>query len=50
MLTAMGSSASEAGRALRFSAGWLTRESEWDALLQAIVRIQRELEPAVAHE
>ena len=40
VLTAMGLSAGEAARALRFSAGWLTPESAWDDLLAAIIRIQ----------
>ena len=48
VLTAMGMSASEAGRALRFSAGWLTPESAWHELLQAIVRIQPEMAAAGA--
>jgi len=48
VLTAMGLSASEAGRALRFSAGWLTPPKAWDDLLHALVGIQRELQPAAA--
>lgn len=43
VLTAMGFSPSEAGRALRFSAGWLTPETAWDELLRAIERIQPEM-------
>ena len=43
VLTAMGLSAGEAARALRFSAGWLTPEAAWDDLLAAIIRIQPEL-------
>jgi cysteine desulfurase len=46
VLTAMGLSASEAGRALRFSAGWLTGENEWNQLLQALRQIQPEFERA----
>jgi cysteine desulfurase len=48
VLAAMGLSAGEASRALRFSSGWLTPATDWQALLEAIVRIHRELEPAAA--
>lgn len=44
VLTAMGLTGSEAARALRFSAGWLTADSDWSSLLGAIVRLQREFE------
>ena len=47
VLTAMGLSTSEASRALRFSAGWLTTEEEWRSLLQALRQIQPELQRAV---
>lgn len=43
VLTAMGLSADEAGRALRFSSGWLTPPEAWDALLAALTRVQREI-------
>lgn len=46
VLTAMGLSASEAGRALRFSAGWLTEEREWTALVGELVRVAREMSGA----
>lgn len=46
VLTAMGLAADDAARALRFSAGWLTTDTEWDALRDAIVRIHAEWEPA----
>ncbi|MEI6467696.1 MAG: hypothetical protein WCQ89_23445, partial [Verrucomicrobiota bacterium] len=46
VLTAMGLSADAAGRALRFSAGWLTTDAEWAALRAAVVRIHAEWEPA----
>jgi cysteine desulfurase len=46
VLTAMGLSPAEAGRALRFSAGWLTPAAAWDPLLEAIVRIHREMSPS----
>lgn len=42
VLTAMGLSADEAARALRFSAGWLTTDANWQALLDAIAGLQRE--------
>jgi cysteine desulfurase len=48
VLTAMGLSEAEAGRALRFSSGWLTPPDAWAELLSAIGRISRELAPAVA--
>jgi cysteine desulfurase len=43
VLTAMGLTADEAARALRFSAGWLTPDSAWRDLLPALVRIHSEL-------
>ncbi len=46
VLTAMGLNHREAARALRFSSGWLTTESEWNSLLHAIERVQHELMPA----
>lgn len=39
VLTAMGISASEAGRAVRVSAGWNTTETEWSALRDAMERV-----------
>ncbi len=42
VLTAMGLTAADASRAVRFSAGWETPVTAWDDLLAAIVRIQRE--------
>ena len=36
VLRAMGISESNAGRALRFSAGWETTEQEWELLLEAV--------------
>jgi cysteine desulfurase len=48
VLTAMGLTPAETGRALRFSAGWLTTETEWSALLAAMIVIQREFQPSVA--
>ena len=39
VLRAMGFSAADAGRVLRFSAGWETTASDWDGLLQALSTI-----------
>lgn len=50
VLSAMGLSAAESARALRFSAGWLTPPEAWDELLQALVRIQREFDVAAGRE
>ena len=46
VLTAMGYTASEAARALRFSAGWETTEADWQQLLAALVQAHREMRPA----
>src|SRR5207244_3917532 len=46
VLTAMDLSPNEAGRALRFSGGWLTQPADWSELLQAIVSIQHEFDAA----
>ncbi len=48
VLTAMGFSAGEAARVLRFSAGWRTPPAAWDDLLATIVTIQTELERGAA--
>jgi len=51
VLVAMGVSATAAGRALRFSSGWLTPPAAWDELLQALIEIHRESTTAVVgHE
>lgn len=47
VLTAMGYSAAEAARALRFSAGWETTEADWQKLLAALVQAHREMKPAL---
>ncbi len=44
VLTAMGRSTAEAGRVLRFSAGWETTRADWQALLGAL----REIHAALA--
>ena len=43
VLTAMGYSAAEAGRVLRFSSGWDTRPGDWDELLDGLVRASAEM-------
>ena len=43
VLTAMGYTAGEAGRALRFSAGWDTAAADWETLLTALLQADREL-------
>lgn len=45
VLTAMGYTAAEAARALRFSAGWETTEADWQQLLSALVQAHREMQP-----
>lgn len=48
VLTAMGLGAGEAARAVRISSGWATAESDWNALLQAMRRIQAEFSESPA--
>jgi cysteine desulfurase len=43
VLHAMGRSPAEAGRALRFSAGWETTGADWRALLDGLIRIHASL-------
>jgi cysteine desulfurase len=43
VLRAMGYSAADAGRVLRFSAGWDTTAEHWNALLSALQAIQAEI-------
>jgi cysteine desulfurase len=43
VLTAMGVAPEEAGRALRFSAGWGTTREDWRALLEGVKAAAREL-------
>jgi cysteine sulfinate desulfinase/cysteine desulfurase-like protein len=38
----MGFKSAEAHRVLRFSSGWETSETHWDALADALVKIQAE--------
>jgi cysteine desulfurase len=46
VLAAMGYAPAQAGRVLRFSAGWETTEADWAALFGALVRAQRTLSGA----
>ena len=43
VLAAMGYSAAEAGRVLRFSSGWDTRPSDWSELLDGLARAAEEM-------
>ena len=40
VLTAMGFSAAESSRVLRFSSGWETTEDEWQKLLDGLEKVQ----------
>jgi cysteine desulfurase len=44
VLSAMGFKSAHAQRAVRFSAGWETTESDWEALLKAIVKVHGEMQ------
>jgi cysteine desulfurase len=46
VLAAMGYSPAESGRVLRFSSGWETTESEWTALVEALIKVHRAMKPA----
>ncbi len=43
VLTAMGYDSAESSRVLRFSSGWETTESDWEALIEALVRAYQEI-------
>jgi len=43
VIAAMGYSPHEAGRVLRFSSGWETTEADWQALLDALQKVHREM-------
>jgi cysteine desulfurase len=45
VLAAMGFKGAQAVRAVRFSGGWETTESDWDALLKGLVRVHAEMHP-----
>lgn len=44
VLSAMGFKPAQAVRAVRYSAGWETTETDWDALLKAIVKVHGEMQ------
>ncbi|MCI0745027.1 MAG: cysteine desulfurase [Verrucomicrobia subdivision 3 bacterium] len=44
VLAAMGYSPAEAGRVLRFSAGWETTEADWKTLLEGVLQVASQLE------
>lgn len=48
VLAALGVPADQAGRALRFSAGWETRLQDWQALLAALVEVRAEIAAGAA--
>lgn len=48
VLRAMGCTATEAGRVLRFSSGWETTEADWNALLNALVQVHHAIRPQKA--
>jgi cysteine desulfurase len=43
VLAAMGRTPGEAGRVLRFSSGWETSETDWEALLRGLLKVQTEV-------
>lgn len=45
VLRAMGYSATDAGRVLRFSAGWGTTSADWDALLTGLQTVSEKISP-----
>ncbi len=47
VLAAMGYSAGEASRMLRFSSGWETSEADWESLFQALIKVQVEVRQGV---
>lgn len=49
VLAAMGFKPAQSIRAVRFSAGWETMQSDWDALAKAIVKVHNELHHGHAH-
>jgi cysteine desulfurase len=48
VLAAMGFTKSEAGRVLRFSSGWETSETDWNALFDGVRQVTAQVE-RVAH-
>ncbi len=47
VLSAMGYKSTHAVRAVRMSAGWETTETDWDALLKAVVKVHGEMQHKV---
>ncbi len=47
VLSAMGYKSTHAVRAVRMSAGWETTETEWDALLKAVLKVHAEMQHKV---
>jgi len=45
VLRAMGYSATDAGRVLRFSAGWGTASGDWEALLGGLQAVSEKISP-----
>jgi cysteine desulfurase len=43
VLAAMGYTAAEAGRVLRFSSGWETTQADWSQLLEGLKRVRGEM-------
>jgi cysteine desulfurase len=48
VLSAMGHSAAEASRVLRFSSGWETAEADWQSLLEGLEKVQAEFSTVTA--
>ena len=49
VLLAMGCSAADAGRVLRFSAGWETTEDDWNALITALLSVHKKISPTAGN-
>jgi cysteine desulfurase len=49
VLAAMGLKAAQAARAVRFSAGWETNESDWETLVKGVAKVHAEMHHGKAH-
>jgi cysteine desulfurase len=49
VLAAMGYKTAQAMRAVRFSAGWETNETDWDALLKGIAKVHADMSGGKTH-
>jgi cysteine desulfurase len=49
VLAAMGRTNAEAGRVLRFSSGWETAESDWRALAEGVVAVERGIQRSTSN-